>query len=258
METGLSGKGVIVTGGAGGIGSAVVRAFAGEGARVAVHYRSSEERALALADEVSGVAVRADLTDEAQADALVPRALEGLGRVDVLVANAGKWPVDDDPLWAMSYERWRTTIAANLDSVFLSCRSFLKHVAETGVGNIVIVSSTAGLFGEAGHADYASAKSALTNGLANSLKNEIVRIAPGGRVNVVCPGWTRTEMAREALEDPTLVPRVTRTMALAKIGTPEDVARVIVTLASDEISGHVTGQVVTVAGGMEGRVVREI
>ena len=258
MNTGLDGKGVIVTGGAGGIGTAVVRAFAAEGAKVAVHYRSSKERALALAEEVGGSAVPADLTDEGEADALVPRALEALGRADVLVANAGRWPSDDEPVWEMSYERWRATLAANLDSVFLSCRSFLRHVTTTGVGNIVIVSSTAGLFGEAGHADYAAAKSALTEGLAKSLKNEVVRVAPGGRVNVVCPGWTRTEMAREALEDPTLEPRVTRTMALAKIGQPEDVARVIVALASDEISGHVTGQVITVAGGMEGRVLREI
>ena len=257
MNTGLEGKGVIVTGGAGGIGSAVVRELAAEGARVAVHYRSSEQRALALAGEIAGAAVHADLTDEAEADELVPRALAALGRVDVLVANAGRWPSDDEPVWEMSYERWRATIAANLDSVFLSCRSFLRHVASTGVGSIVIVSSTAGRFGEAGHADYASAKSALIDGLAKSLKNEIVRVAPGGRVNVVCPGWTRTEMARAALEDPTLEPRVTRTMALAKIGRPEDVARVIVALASDEISGHVTGEVITVAGGMEGRVLRE-
>ena len=258
MDTGLEGKGVIVTGGAGGIGTEVVRAFAAEGASVAVHYRGSEERAIALAGKVAGVAVRADLTNEDDADSLVPRALEKLGRVDVLIANAGRWPSEDTPVWEMSYDRWRATIASNLDSVFLTCRSFLRHVATTGTGNIVIVSSTAGLFGEAGHADYAAAKAALIDGLAKSLKNEIVRVAPRGRVNVVCPGWTRTEMAREALEDPTLEPRVTRTMALAKIGTPQDVARVIVSLASDEISGHVTGQVITIAGGMEGRVLREI
>jgi 3-oxoacyl-[acyl-carrier protein] reductase len=258
MDTGLKGKGIIVTGGAGGIGSAVVREFAAEGARVAVHYRSSSERATALAEEVSGVAIGADLTIESEADALVPHALEALGRVDVLVANAGQWPQDDEPVWAMSLERWRSTVAANLESVFLSCRSFLRHVATTGEGNIVIVSSTAGLFGEAGHADYASAKSALAGGLLLSLKNEIVRIAPDGRVNAVCPGWTKTEMTRDVLADPTLEPRVTRTMALRKLGEAEDVARVIVSLASDRISGHVTGQVVTVAGGMEGRVLNEI
>lgn len=257
MDTDLAGKGVLVTGGAGGIGSAIVRAFAAEDARPAVHYRSSEANAIALAREVSTVALRADLTVEAEVDALVPAALDALGRLDVLVANAGYWPPDDVPVWEMSLERWRSTIAADLDSVFLSCRAFLRHVATTGAGNIVIVSSTAGIFGEAGHADYAAAKGALASGFLLSLKNEIVRIAPGGRVNVVCPGWTVTEMARPALDDPSVEPRVTRTMALEKLGRTEDVANVVVALASDRVSGHVTGQVVTVAGGMEGRVLHE-
>lgn len=257
MDTGLEGKGIVVTGGAGGIGSAIVRAFADEKARVAVHYRSNGERAEALAAEVGGAAVYADLTVESEADVLIPAALERLGRVDVLVANAGKWPPADEPVWEKSLEHWRATIASNLDSVFLSCRSFLRHVATTGEGNIVIVSSTAGVFGEAGHSDYAAAKGALASGFLKSLKNEIVRIAPRGRVNVVCPGWTLTEMARTALEDPGVEARVVRTMALTKLGVAEDVARVVVTLASDRISGHVTGEVVTVAGGMEGRVLHE-
>jgi 3-oxoacyl-[acyl-carrier protein] reductase len=157
----------------------------------------------------------------------------------------------------MSLERWRTTVAANLDSVFLSCRAFLRHVAKTGHGNIVIISSTAGLIGEAGHADYAAAKSALAGGLLKSLKNEIVRVAPMGRVNVVSPGWTQTEMARDSVAEEASVQRITRTMSLRKIGRAEDVARVVVALASDEISGHVTGEVVTVAGGMEGRVLHD-
>ena len=256
METGLQGKGVIVTGGAGGIGSAVCRAFAAEGARVCVHYRSSSERASALAAEIDGIAVHADLTNESEVDDLFQAAATQLGRIDVLVANAGQWPEEDVPVWEMSLERWRSTIAVDLESVFLSCRAFLRHVRNTGEGNIVLISSTAGIFGEAGHADYASAKGALATGLLKSLKNEIVRIAPKGRVNTVAPGWTLTEMARDALGDPDALPRITRTMALDKVGTADDVARVVVTLASDEISGHVTGEVVTVAGGMEGRTLR--
>ncbi len=254
MNLGLEGRGVLITGGAGGIGRAVTRAFAAEGARCGIHYRSSEDAATKLAAEVNGVILPANLTVEAEADGLVPDAVTALGRLDVLVANAGVWPPQDEPIWELSYDRWRATIAANLDSVFLSCRAFLRHVATTGEGNIVIVGSTAGLFGEAGHADYAAAKSALMGGLLMSLKNEIVRIAPRGRVNGVAPGWTATEMAREALEDPRLVARATRTMPLKKIGRAEDVAHAIVTLASDVASGHVTGQVITVAGGMEGRV----
>lgn len=257
METELRDKGVLVTGGAGGIGTEVVRAFAAEGARVAVHYRSSRERAEGLAAEIGGIALGGDLSVEDEADRLVPAAVEALGRLDVLVANAGAWPSVDEPVWHMSLERWRSTIAVNLDSVFLTCRSFLRHVATTGVGNIVIVSSTAGAIGEAGHSDYAAAKGALATGLLKSLKNEIVRIAPFGRVNVVSPGWTATEMARDALADPGFEARTTRTMALRKLGRAEDVARVIVALASDRVSGHVTGEVITVAGGMEGRVLHD-
>jgi 3-oxoacyl-[acyl-carrier protein] reductase len=255
METGLRGKGVLVTGGAGGIGSAIVRSFAGEGAVVAVHYRTSETGAHDLAEETGGAALSADLTDESEANALVPDAVAALGRLDVLVANAGAWPAVDQPVWDMSLQRWRQTLAVNLDAVFLSCRAFLRHVATTGTGNIVIISSTAGLIGEAGHADYAAAKSALAGGLLKTLKNEIVRIAPFGRVNVVCPGWTQTSMARDSLH-PSAIEELTRTMALRKIGKPEDVARAVVALASDEISGHITGEVITVAGGMEGRLLR--
>ena len=256
MDTGLKGRGVLVTGGAGGIGTAICRAFASEGARVCVHYRSSGNRAVALASEVGGVAVRADLTNESDVDELFRTAIDKLGRLDVLVANAGRWPEEDVPIWEMPLQRWRATIAVDLESVFLSCRAFLRHVRSTREGNIVLISSTAGIFGEAGHADYASAKGALASGLLKSLKNEIVRIAPNGRVNTVAPGWTLTEMARSALEDSEAIPRITRTMALDKVGTADDVARVVVSLASDEISGHVTGEVITVAGGMEGRTLR--
>ncbi|EPX57329.1 3-oxoacyl-[acyl-carrier protein] reductase [Cystobacter fuscus DSM 2262] len=257
MDTQLQGKGVLVTGGAGGIGSAVVRAFAEEQAKVAVHYHQSADKAEALARELGGVALRADLTSEADVDALVPAAVKALGRLDVLVANAGVWPPADEPVWKMPLARWRRTLAENLDSVFLSCRAFLRHVETTGSGNIILIASTAGLFGEAGHSDYAAAKGALASGFLKSLKNELTRIAPLGRVNTVCPGWTGVERHQDKLTDPVFINRVTRTMPLRKLGRPEDVARVVVTLASDRVSGHVTGEVITVAGGMEGRVLHE-
>ena len=256
MDTGLAGKSVLVTGGAGGIGSACVRAFAAEGARVVVHYNTSRERAEELAGEVGGIAVGADLTDEAAVDDLFTRAREAHGSVDVCAAVAGKWPRADEPVWQLSLERWRDTLDANLTATFLTARGFLREVERTGHGNLVLVGSTAGRFGEAGHSDYAAAKSALQAGLLLSLKNEIVRIAPLGRVNAVAPGWTYSPMTRGAL-DPEIVERVSRTMALRKVALADDIARAVVVLASDELSGHVTGELVTVAGGMEGRTLHE-
>ena len=121
---------------------------------------------------------------------------------------------------------------------------------------MILVGSTAGLVGEAGHADYAAAKSAILGGLLLSLKNEVVRKNPQARVNAVAPGWTESPMTRGHVSEEQVL-RISRTMALRKVAQPEDVARQVVVLASPTLSGHVTGQIVTLAGGMEGRVVHD-
>jgi 3-oxoacyl-[acyl-carrier protein] reductase len=255
METGLAGKRVLVTGASGGIGSACARAFASEGCRVILHYNQGRERADALAAELEdSVLGQADLTREEEADELFDRVRAELGGLDVCAAVAGIWPEEDIPVWQLPLERWNATLAANLTATFLTARGFLREVERQGHGSLVIVGSTAGVFGEAGHADYAAAKSAMIGGLLLSLKNEVVRVAPRARVNAVCPGWTLSPMTRSTLEDPSVLDRATRTMALRKAAVPEDIARQVVVLASDEISGHVTGQVVVAAGGMEGRL----
>ena len=255
MELGLEGSGVLVTGASGGIGSATARVLAAAGARVGVHYHANREAAEAVAAEVGGVVLQADLRDEASADALVPTAVEALGRLDACVANAGTWDPEDVPVARMSLERWRSTLDANLTVTFLTARAYLRHVEAAGSGSLVLVGSTAGLFGEAGHADYAAAKAGIAQGLLLSLKNEVVASAPNARVNVVAPGWTVSPMTESELTEETIA-RVTATMALRKVATAEDVARSIAFLCSPLAAGHVTGQVITVAGGMEGRLLR--
>jgi 3-oxoacyl-[acyl-carrier protein] reductase len=256
MDLGLEGSAILITGASGGIGEAIARQLAVEGARVGVHFHSNREAAEALATEIGGVALQADLRDEEQADALVPAALQALGRLDGCVANAGVWPADDVPVSQMPLERWRATIDANLTVTFLTARAFLRHVEGTGEGSLVIIASTAGLFGEAGHADYAAAKAALAHGLALSLKNEVVRTAPRARVNVVAPGWTVSPMTAGDLT-PDLVGKVTATMALRRIAETRDVAHAVTFLCSPVAASHITGQVLTVAGGMEGRLLHE-
>jgi 3-oxoacyl-[acyl-carrier protein] reductase len=257
IETGLQGKGVVIAGASGGIGAACSRAFAAEGARVLVHYHRGDERARALAAELGGAPVaQADLTSEDDVERLFAEARAALGAVDVCVAVQGFWPREDVPVWELPLERWEETLRQNLTSTFLVAREFLREVARNGHGSLVLVGSTAGIFGEAGHADYAAAKSAITGGLLLSLKNELARIAPFGRVNALAPGWTESPMTR-GLVDPERVHAVSRTMALRKVAQPEDVAAQVVVLASDTLSGHVTGQVVTVAGGMEGRTIHD-
>lgn len=262
METKLRDQVILITGASGGIGAAIARGFAAEGAKLILHCHRNRVGARRLQKELSQIeslVVTADLTKEVAVKKLFAQALKKFGRVDTLIANAGQWETRDVPLHEMSLAQWRATQNGVLTSTFLCAREFFRLVAKQKTGNAVLIGSTAAVFGEAGHADYAAAKAALAYGFTRTLKNELARLAPhtknycGGRINCVCPGWTVVPRNEAKLQDAQVVRRVTATMALPKIARPEDIAHTVVFLSSDKLAGHITGQTLVIAGGMEGR-----
>ena len=257
MNSGLDGQTVLITGASGGIGAETARAFADEGANVVLHCNTNRDGADTLAAELDAqtAVVQADVADETAVDSMYAEALAAFPRLDTLVVNAGIWIEGETPLHRMSLEQWNRTMATDLTGAFLTCRGFMRHLADAprDEASMVLVGSTAAVFGEENHTDYSSAKAAVVYGMTRSLKNEIVRIAPRGRVNCVCPGWVDTPMAAASMEEPKAVDEATATMALRKIAAPEDVARAIVFLSSPLLAGHLSGSILPVAGGMEGR-----
>ncbi len=258
MDLKLTGRTVFVSGGSGGIGRQIVRQFASEGANVIVHYHSNERSARQLVEAIGpdrAMAVDGNLARESDVRAAFAAAADQFGRLHILVACAGVWPVPDTPLHRMSLEQWQDTMDNNLTSAFLSCRAFLERLIEDPFDDpaIVLVGSTAAVFGESGHGDYAASKSGLTYGLMLSLKNEIARLAPRGRVNTVCPGWTVTPMAEKFTGDGQALCAALATIAMRKVAAPADIANAVLFLASSGVAGHISGQVLTVSGGMEGR-----
>ena len=262
MNTGLRDKVILISGASGGIGQACARAFDAEGAKLALQGRLQMEALETLQPSLQSesLLLQADLTKERDVDQLFEQALARFGRVDGVVANAGIWVADEVPVARMSVGQWERTLAADQTSVFLCARAFFRSLQRTklSAASLTIIGSSAAVFGEENHSDYAAAKAAITYGLTRSLKNEIVRIAPKGRVNAVCPGWTQTPMAKAGLTDEVAVNRAMQTRAIPKVAQPEDVAPLVVFLASDTLAGQITGQIITVAGGMEGRVLHKM
>ena len=262
MELGLRDKTVLITGASGGIGRALMEVFAEEGAQLVVVGR---ERFDELRRYVDGRAwcdraqcVRADTALPGELEAAFAEGEAVFGRVDVAVANAGLWHSADELLHETAIERIRETLEANLFGSLWTARAFQASLARTGAradgdgAALCFVGSTAGRFGERGHADYAASKAALY-GLVRSLKNEIVLLDPYARVNMVEPGWTVTRMVRAELERPGAIRQVARTMPLRQLGRAVDVARAVAYLCSPLAARHVSGEVLTVSGGMEGR-----
>ncbi|MEO8201907.1 MAG: SDR family NAD(P)-dependent oxidoreductase [Gemmatimonadota bacterium] len=241
----LTGNVALITGGSRGIGRAAALLFARAGADVGITYRSRQREAEAVADEIRALGRRAfvaggDLADQATAERLVNGCYRELGGLDAFVANAGIWPIEDVPLKALTAERWRSTMAANLDSIFASTRAALGVM---DAGTIVLVSSTAGQRGEAFHADYAATKGAVIS-LTKSLA---IECAPRIRVNCVAPGWVDTEMSALPYADGGAA-RIAKTIPLGRIASADDIAGPILFLCS-ELARHLTGEVINVNGG---------
>jgi 3-oxoacyl-[acyl-carrier protein] reductase len=242
----LAGRTALVTGGSRGIGRATALGLAQAGADVAITYLSRAAEAEAVAAQIRALGRRAvvfggDLADPSTCDRMADTVGRAFGRLDVFVANAGIWPAEDVPLVELSWERWRATMAADLDGVFLSTHAALRVMGEGG--RVVLVSSTAGQRGEAFHADYAATRGAVI-ALTKSLALEC---APGILVNCVAPGWVDTEMCESAFAGEGRE-RVRQTIPLRRIPPPEDIAGPIVFLCSD-LARHVTGEVLNVNGG---------
>lgn len=242
----LSGKAALVTGGSRGIGRATAILLARAGADVALTYHIRAAEAESVADEIRGSGRRAltiggDLADPAVAQRLADGVRRELGRLDIFVANAGIWPPEDTPLGSMTEARWRSTMAINLDAVFLSTRAALRLMGPGG--RVVLVSSTAGQRGEAGHADYAATKGAIIA----MTKSLAIECAPGITVNCLAPGWVDTDMCLPAFEGAGRE-QVRRTIPLGRIPSPEDIAGPILFLCSD-LARHITGEVLNVNGG---------
>ena len=266
MDLELGGKVVFVTGAGGGIGRALAEAFAEEGASLALHANKSAKaldawvREQRLGDRALTVA--ADTTKPAEVRAAMEKARARFGRVDVCVANAGVWTPEAKLLHEADEARIRATIETNLLGSLWTARAFMESLAKSGpreAGHgacLLFIGSTAGRFGEKWHAEYAASKAGLY-GLLRSLKNEIVELDPYARVNLIEPGWTVTHMARPALDQAGVISKVVRTMPLRQLARAKDIARAALLLASPAVSRHVTGEVLTVAGGMEGRALWE-
>ena len=243
----FSGKTAIVTGASRGIGRATALRFAEAGANVVVNYFQREAEAVGVVREcqafgVKAIAVQADVSKIDEAERLTQTAIREFGGVDIVVANAGIW--EGDAVEKMSEDVWDRVIDANLKGTWTVCRAAIPHFKENGGGTIVIVSSTAGQRGEAGYSNYAASKGGQIS-FTKALSNEL---APKIRVNAVAPGWVDTGLNDAVFDDPAFVARVVDGIPLKRVATADDIALLIVFLASDW-SRHITGEVLNINGG---------
>ncbi len=237
----LEGKVAIVTGGARGIGAAIARELASAGARVLVNYRSSADAAEALAADLDGLAVRADVGTTAGCEALIAAASDA-GGLHVLVNNAGI--TDDGLAMRLKDEQWDEVMRINAGGTFRMCRAALPVMARARDGAIINVASVSALRGNAGQANYSASKAAIV-GLTRSLAVEMAR--RNVRVNAVCPGFVSTDMTAELPEK--AVQSALAAIPMGRMGRPEEIAPIVRLLAGPG-GAYITGQVLVVDGGL--------
>jgi len=242
----LSGRAALVTGASRGVGRATALLLAAAGADVALacHTRIGDAEATADAVRRSGrraTVLAGDLADSAVAARIASDAARAFGGLDIVVANSGTWPLADEPAVTVSDTRWRSTLSANLDATFFTVRATLPHLRPGGA--VVLVASTAGQRGEAGHADYAASKGAIIA----FTKSLAIECAPEIRVNCVAPGWVDTEMVAPVLREGGRE-RIESGIPLGRIASADDVAGPIVFLCSS-LARHLTGEILNVNGG---------
>ena len=257
MNTGFQSKHVVLTGASSGIGFDSLSLFLAEGAKVTACYKSNPSNLATLKDSYPERlnVVKVDVRNESEVASLFTEANSVFGRVDVTVANAGIASDEGVSVHEMSIEQWQETLSVNLTGAFLCAKHFFANLKKFPGDEacLVLVGSTAGKIGQALYSDYSVSKAGL-RGLLMTLKNEIVHLAVRGRVNLVNPGWTVTPMTEGELSDKEMVSRILQTIPLRKVATPSDIAHAMLYLSSDKLAGHVSGQIITVAGGMDGRV----
>ncbi|MEM9545555.1 MAG: 3-oxoacyl-[acyl-carrier-protein] reductase [Bacteroidota bacterium] len=243
----LTGKVALITGGSRGIGEALVRAMAAEGADIAFTYRSSEESANKIAQEVSqgGQKVKAyksDAADYAQAEELVKTVLGEFQRIDILINNAGI--TKDTLMLRMGEDQWDQVMDVNLKSVFNLTKHALRPMLKQRAGSIINMSSVVGVFGNAGQANYAASKAGII-GFSKSIAKEVG--SRGIRCNAVAPGFIETDMTHALTEEQQKA--YIENIPLKRLGTGKDIADTCIFLGSD-MSTYVTGQVISVCGGL--------
>jgi acetoacetyl-CoA reductase len=245
MSKKLEGKVALVTGGTGGIGTAICKRLADAGCRVVTNYRNEEKtqkwRDACKSESYEIATIKADVSHYPECEALIAQIEKDIGPVDILVNNAGT--TRDATFRKMTHEQWDAVISTNLDSVFNVTRPLIQGMMDRGFGRIINISSINGQKGQFGQSNYSAAKAGM-HGFTMALAQEVAR--KGVTVNTISPGYIATEMVMAVPED--VRNKIIAQIPVGRLGEPEEVAYVVECLASEE-AAFITGGDISINGG---------